>query len=796
MKQIVSLVVAILLIINSNCLFAAAEETPNPEIKNVSIIQDEVLPGEELKIEGEYSFANITSNPYHRIARLKNAETSETLDINLNIDGSKFYGYKMITGPTSCGRWEIEYIYLEDNNGKGTYFYKSSTGDLLNDTFIIPCEKGDRTPPEIKEVSILQDTVQPGDQLDVELEAADLESGLITGAYHAPSIYLMPKNRRESNTISIPLSYNPETGKYEGNIAIPGDAYHGEWEIYGVYLSDNAGNEKTYYKDNELEGLSDTFQIKPVFTGTENMVLKVGTPFDPLEGVKAESTIEGNLTNKITYKGSVNTNQQGIYVLKYEATGNNSSTIYKYYRIIYVTETEDTHQLDKTEPVIFHSDILVTNPEQSNLYNRVIVTKDGREINPTPRSNDPFGIETEGQYSVGFNGEYVYREYNDFNIDKTVPEIMYQYNKATKEMIVQVSDASKVVTKWLPGEREAEEFTDAGTVFINRFKVSDEGFYTISARDQAGNQSVLPINVGEVIARTVTNVTAVTDKESGQKAGTPIRITVSSEGNAEPEYRFFIRDTKGNLTTLQEYGPSDSVTWTPSSPGTYTIIVHAKDKYKLGLNYFYESRTEIPYKIIDNKVEKVSVNSDRTSPQIAGGSVTFTAASEGSNNTEYRFFVRDGKGNLTTLQEYSESNTLTWSPTQPGNYTIIVHAKDKSKSGANYYYEARTEMPYQVLQGRVTAVSAAVNPESELSVGSSISITATSEGSNNPEYRFFVRDGKGNLTLLQDYNENSAITWAPMIPGNYTIIVHAKDQNKLGTNYFYEARNDLKLLIE
>ncbi|WP_180259272.1 triple tyrosine motif-containing protein [Bacillus wiedmannii] len=51
-----------------------------------------------------------------------------------------------------------------------------------------------------------------------------------------------------------------------------------------------------------------------------------------------------------------------------------------------------------------------------------------------------------------------------------------------------------------------------------------------------------------------------------------------AEGSTEPEYRYFIRDEKGNLTTLQEYGNKDTVTWKPTKAGTYTIIVDAKDK--------------------------------------------------------------------------------------------------------------------------------------------------------------------------------------------------------------------------
>ncbi|WP_249712378.1 triple tyrosine motif-containing protein, partial [Bacillus cereus] len=91
------------------------------------------------------------------------------------------------------------------------------------------------------------------------------------------------------------------------------------------------------------------------------------------------------------------------------------------------------------------------------------------------------------------------------------------------------------------------------------------------------------------------NVT--TDKVAPQGVGTSIKLKAESKGSVEPKYRFYIRDEKGNLTTLQEYGSTDTATWTPTKTGTYKIIVHAKDKSKSAANNYFEARTEISYKI-------------------------------------------------------------------------------------------------------------------------------------------------------------------------------------------------------
>ncbi|WP_342042998.1 triple tyrosine motif-containing protein [Bacillus sp. OTU2372] len=288
----------------------------------------------------------------------------------------------------------------------------------------------------------------------------------------------------------------------------------------------------------------------------------------------------------------------------------------------------------------------------------------------------------------------------------------------------------------------------------------------------------------------VISVNVQADKPAPQNAGTTIQLKAESQGSPTPEYRFYVRDEKGSLTTLQEYGSSDTTTWTPTTAGTYTIIVHAKDKNKSGGSTYYEARTEMTYQV-SGKVTSVNVQADKPTPQMAGTSIQLKAASQGSPTPEYRFYVRDEKGNLATLQEYGSSDTTTWTPTKAGTYTIIVHAKDKNKSGANSYYEARKEMVYKVSPAQVISVNLQADKASPQLAGTSIVLKATSQGSSEPEYRFMIRDASGNLTTLQEYGIGDTATWTPTKVGTYTIIVHAKDKSKSGANYFYEVRTEV-----
>ncbi|WP_312470582.1 Ig-like domain-containing protein [Neobacillus sp.] len=292
----------------------------------------------------------------------------------------------------------------------------------------------------------------------------------------------------------------------------------------------------------------------------------------------------------------------------------------------------------------------------------------------------------------------------------------------------------------------------------------------------------------EVEGNKVTHVSVSTNVTAPQVIGTPITIKASSKGSLDPEYRFYISEN-GSLTTLQEYRSNDSVTWTPSKSGIYKIIVHAKDKSKSGANYFYEARTEMIYEVYGDKVTSVNVSTNVTTPQVIGTPITINASSKGSLDPEYRFYILEN-GTLTILQEYDNNDTITWTPTKSGTYKIIVHAKDKSKSGANYFYEARTEMNYEVYGDKVTSVNVSTDVITPQLIGIPIKINASSKGSLNPEYRFYISEN-GILTTLQEYDRNDTITWTPTKSGSYKIIVHAKDKNKFGDNYFYEARTEM-----
>ncbi|MCU5097278.1 triple tyrosine motif-containing protein, partial [Bacillus wiedmannii] len=263
-----------------------------------------------------------------------------------------------------------------------------------------------------------------------------------------------------------------------------------------------------------------------------------------------------------------------------------------------------------------------------------------------------------------------------------------------------------------------------------------------------------------------------------QEIGIPITLTATSEGSNQPVYKFFVYDGK-TWKVLQEYGDKDIYMWKPEKEGTYKIVVHAKD---VNSKEAYNNFTAIEYKVTNGKVNKVQIATDKKGPQEIGIPITLTATSEGSNQPVYKYFVYDGK-TWKVLQEYSDKNVYTWKPEEEGTYKIVVHAKGVNSKEA---YDNFTAIEYKVTNGKVNKVQIATDKKGPQGIGVPITLTATSEGSKQPVYKFFAYDGK-TWKVLQEYSDKNVYTWKPEKEGTYKIVVHAKDVSSKEAYENFEA---------
>ncbi|HDR3890976.1 TPA: DUF5011 domain-containing protein, partial [Bacillus cereus] len=95
-------------------------------------------------------------------------------------------------------------------------------------------------------------------------------------------------------------------------------------------------------KVKETEG---TKNEAPVLTVPFTTTLHVGEEFDPMAGVSATDKEDGNLTNKVKYKGNVDTSKPGKYIVEYwvvDSKGVNATAT----RSVIVKENEETPDME------------------------------------------------------------------------------------------------------------------------------------------------------------------------------------------------------------------------------------------------------------------------------------------------------------------------------------------------------------------------------------------------------------------------------------------------------------------
>lgn len=211
-------------------------------------------------------------------------------------------GYSDILDHTSTEREVKSRVYSTIRLKKKILYFLFIFILIFVNVFPVHAES-DKTPPAITNIIINNKNVQPGDILKISIEATDAESGFDENTCCDVELY-----NGARLISSLKPKYNLNTGKFEINYDIPTDLQSGNWYVDFLYLNDKAGNTKLFYNKNSAQY---NFTVDSIFYGTDNISLAVGSSFEPLEGVEASNLYEGNITNKITCKGSVDTSKKG-----------------------------------------------------------------------------------------------------------------------------------------------------------------------------------------------------------------------------------------------------------------------------------------------------------------------------------------------------------------------------------------------------------------------------------------------------------------------------------------------------
>jgi hypothetical protein len=181
----------------------------------------------------------------------------------------------------------------------------------------------------------------------------------------------------------------------------------------------------------------------------------------------------------------------------------------------------------------------------------------------------------------------------------------------------------------------------------------------------------------------VASVELTADKTSPALRAPVGRVTFTARaagGNGEYEYKFWLKGpSTGNVWSVaQDYGISDSFTWTPTQAGHYLLWLYARNT---GSPAAREAAIWTSFDVVDNlPVRSVKLTADKTSPlPPAAGGITFTAhAAGGSGKYEYEFWLKgpSTENAWEVVQDYGVSDAFLWTPGQAGDYSVAVYARN------------------------------------------------------------------------------------------------------------------------
>jgi subtilisin family serine protease len=270
----------------------------------------------------------------------------------------------------------------------------------------------------------------------------------------------------------------------------------------------------------------------------------------------------------------------------------------------------------------------------------------------------------------------------------------------------------------------------------------------------------------------------LSDKAFPVSSGQPITWRAFAIGGNGPfEYQFWVYDGV-NWTLGQGYCPSNTFTWTPPAPGTYLLQVWARH---VGSSAAFEDWKSSGFFSVTGApgVAVTSLTSNVAFPVSFGTPITWTAtATGGTAPLQYQFWrLRQGVG-WTMAQDYSPSNTFTWTPgvSEGGTYSLQVWVRS---AGSSATFEAWRGVDNFVINGppAVTMTSFTSSVSFPAPVFSPITWTATATGGVGPLlYQFWrLRQGVG-WTMVQDYSTLNTFSWTPVDTdaGSYVLQVWVK----------------------
>ncbi|HEX7086831.1 MAG TPA: Calx-beta domain-containing protein [Vicinamibacterales bacterium] len=272
-------------------------------------------------------------------------------------------------------------------------------------------------------------------------------------------------------------------------------------------------------------------------------------------------------------------------------------------------------------------------------------------------------------------------------------------------------------------------------------------------------------------------VTLVANRSFPMAAGQSVTFTATAS-KGTPPYEYLFRLTQhstGTTRRVQGYFQTQTFTWTPATPGTYTLTVWART---VGNTVDYEAARSIAVTITEAPpISVTSLTPNNPGPVEGGTTVVWTAvASGGVPPLQYQFIAHNTTtGASEVVRDYAPSPTLSWAPLRAGTYTIEVRVRSAGSSAP--YDATRQYTGYSVYMGGLSPVSLTADQVFPIAPGTPVTWTfQCASGTPPPYFQFLFRPtSTSTWTIGQAYSTSNTWTWTPTTPDTYAIQVWGKE---------------------
>ncbi|QYM79568.1 hypothetical protein K0B96_02825 [Horticoccus luteus] len=306
-------------------------------------------------------------------------------------------------------------------------------------------------------------------------------------------------------------------------------------------------------------------------------------------------------------------------------------------------------------------------------------------------------------------------------------------------------------TLWTP--------TNLGTYAIDVKVTDNDGNTTISA----------PVTVSVIDPGPGLPTVAITSPANNAvvTAGTITNVTASATDDISvARVQFYVNGQPlGEAITASPY----NVSWTPSTPGTYTLVARATDN--IGNQ---ATSSPVTVTVGTNAAPVVALTTPTSgSSAVSGMPVNLTATANDADGTVV--LVRFLANNIEVGRATTAPFTVAWTPGSAGAYTLVAEATDNSSNVALSASASLTVVANQAPTVRVTAPS----DGSTLAQGTATTITAQ------------AADADGSVTSVKFYVNGALLAtgaaapystpWTPSSAGLYRLNAVATDNAGITT---------------